>query len=60
MDPRADFGTLEGRRILLLPRIEPKYLGFSTSSLIRISTELSLLPFFFFRVQEFHSRDNAG
>ena len=33
MDPRADFGTLEGRRILLLPRIEPKCHGFSTSSL---------------------------
>jgi hypothetical protein len=59
MDPRADFGTSEGRRILLLPRIEPKYHGVSTSSLIRTSTELSLLPFFF-RVLEFRSCDNVG
>jgi len=46
MDPRAGFGTLEARIILRLPRIEPKCHGFSTSSIIRISTELSLLPFF--------------
>ena len=58
MDPGAGFGTLEGRIILRLPRIEPKCHGFSTSSLLRISTELSLLPFF--RVLEFHSCDNAG
>jgi hypothetical protein len=47
MDPRAGFGTLEARIILRLPRIEPKCHGVSTSSLIGISTELSLLPFFF-------------
>lgn len=45
MDNRADLETFgEDKNQLLLPRIEPRYLGFSVRGLAAVPTRLSRFP----------------